>query len=130
MCRDLNGYLMDLEFYPTDMPLGGLEFAIVNIIATLGAEGCDVLSLGGTYGCKLGTSEHADPESTRSWTTCTGRTSSTTRATCSSRTSSARRTAPSSCAARWASATPDNVIDIIMMIADPGGADAGRGRTR
>jgi polyketide synthase PksN len=55
-----NGYLMDLEFYPRTMPLGGLEFAIVRMIETLVAEGCDVLSLGGTYGCKLETGANAD----------------------------------------------------------------------
>ncbi|MCU1350274.1 MAG: hypothetical protein JWO56_3304, partial [Acidobacteria bacterium] len=57
-----NGYLMDLEFYPPDMPMGGLEFAIVQIIETLVAEGCDLLSMGGTYGCKLESSPNADPE--------------------------------------------------------------------
>lgn len=58
-----NGYLMDLEFYPKTMPLGGLEFGIVNIIESLAKEGCNLLSLGGTYGCKLPdvSSEHADP---------------------------------------------------------------------
>ncbi|MBO9699918.1 MAG: SDR family NAD(P)-dependent oxidoreductase [Sporocytophaga sp.] len=56
-----NGYLMDLEFYPQTMPLGGLEFAIVKIIEVLAAEGCDMLSLGGTYGCKLEPSSNADP---------------------------------------------------------------------
>ena len=55
-------YLMDLEFYGPDMPLGGLEFAIVNIIKTLRDEGCRVFSLGGTYGCKLGDSPDADPK--------------------------------------------------------------------
>lgn len=62
MCAEQNGYLMDLEFYPPEMPLGGLEFAIVEIIKVLVAEGCDVLSLGGTYGCKLEPSPSADPE--------------------------------------------------------------------
>ncbi len=56
------GYLMDLEFYGSDMPLGGLEFAISRIVETLVAEGCQVLSLGGTYGCKIEESPHADPE--------------------------------------------------------------------
>lgn len=56
------GYLMDLEFYGPDMSLGGLEFAIVNIIQTLRDEGCQVFSLGGTYGCKLGDSPDADPQ--------------------------------------------------------------------
>jgi polyketide synthase PksN len=62
MCAKENGYLMDLEFYLPDMPLGGLEFAIVQIIEALIREGCDVLSLGGTYGCKLEPSANADPE--------------------------------------------------------------------
>ncbi len=56
------GYLMDLEFYGSDMPLGGLEFAISRIVETLVAEGCQVLSLGGTYGCKIEESPHADPQ--------------------------------------------------------------------
>lgn len=55
------GYLMDLEFYGPDMPLGGLEFGIVNIIHTLRDEGCSIFSLGGTYGCKLADSPDADP---------------------------------------------------------------------
>jgi len=62
MCDALNGYLMDLEFYGKDMPLGGLEFAIVKMIEILAAEGCDMLSLGGTYGCRLETSAKAEPE--------------------------------------------------------------------
>ncbi|MGH8782859.1 beta-eliminating lyase-related protein [Paraburkholderia sp.] len=57
-----NGYLMDLEFYPPDMPLGGLEYAIVNIIGTLASEGCEVLSLGGTYGCRLTACANADED--------------------------------------------------------------------
>lgn len=61
MSSEDNGYLMDLEFYPKDMPLGGLEFAIVNMIEILVSEGCNLLSLGGTYGCKLEESENADP---------------------------------------------------------------------
>ncbi|ATQ76795.1 hypothetical protein CR152_21450 [Massilia violaceinigra] len=61
MCASLNGYLMDLEFYGDDMPLGGLEYAIARIIDTLKAEGCGMFSLGGTYGCRLETSPHADP---------------------------------------------------------------------
>ncbi|MEO8036368.1 MAG: phosphatidylglycerol lysyltransferase domain-containing protein, partial [Acidobacteriota bacterium] len=62
MCEEENGCLMDLEFYLPDMPLGGLEFAIVEIIERLVREGRDVLSLGGTYGCKLEPSAAADPE--------------------------------------------------------------------
>lgn len=60
MCAALNGYLMDLEFYGKEMPLGGLEFGIANIIKALAAEGCDTFSLGGTYGCRLEESPVAD----------------------------------------------------------------------
>lgn len=62
LSAELNGYLMDLEFYHKDMPLGGLEFTIVNIVRILVEEGCAVFSLGGTYGCKLEESANADPE--------------------------------------------------------------------
>ena len=57
-----NGYLMDLEFYGPDMPRGGLEFAIVGIIEKLRAEGRTLLSLGGTYGCRIERSPNADPD--------------------------------------------------------------------
>ncbi|XLS29198.1 SDR family NAD(P)-dependent oxidoreductase [Flavobacteriaceae bacterium M23B6Z8] len=59
---ELNGYLMDLEFYPESMPLGGLEYGIVKMMEILAEEGADMLSLGGTYGCKLEDSDNADPE--------------------------------------------------------------------
>src|SRR6267142_2312406 len=62
MSSEQNGHLMDLEFYPPEMPMGGLESAIVKIIEVLAGEGCDVLSMGGTYGCKLGPSATADLE--------------------------------------------------------------------
>ena len=55
-----SGYLMDLEFYASDMPLGGLEAAICRIIRQLVDEGCPMLSLGGTFGPKIIESENAD----------------------------------------------------------------------
>ncbi|TXH64663.1 MAG: DUF2156 domain-containing protein, partial [Lysobacteraceae bacterium] len=61
MSGEHSGYLMDLEFYPPEMPLGGLEFAIVHMIDVLAAEGCEILSLGGTYGCKIASHADADP---------------------------------------------------------------------
>lgn len=61
MSAEENGYLMDLEFYPKDMPLGGLEYGIVEIIKQLVEEGCDQLSMGGTYGVKLEDEPNADP---------------------------------------------------------------------
>ncbi|MEJ2417766.1 MAG: beta-ketoacyl synthase N-terminal-like domain-containing protein [Exilibacterium sp.] len=48
-----NGYLMDCEFYTNDMIKGGLEFAIVSIIEILREEGCDMFSLGITWGAKV-----------------------------------------------------------------------------
>ncbi|RRS06759.1 SDR family NAD(P)-dependent oxidoreductase [Pseudoalteromonas sp. J010] len=62
MASEDNGYLMDLEFYPKNMPLGGLEFGIVEMIKLLVKEGCNLLSLGGTYGCKLAPSDNPDPQ--------------------------------------------------------------------
>jgi 3-oxoacyl-(acyl-carrier-protein) synthase/pimeloyl-ACP methyl ester carboxylesterase/NAD(P)-dependent dehydrogenase (short-subunit alcohol dehydrogenase family)/acyl carrier protein len=47
------GYLLALEFYPEDMPLGGLEWAITRVIDTLAAEGCTTLSFGASFGVKV-----------------------------------------------------------------------------
>lgn len=48
-----DGYLMDLEFYSGDMPLGSTEFALSEIIAVFNAEGRRVVSLGLTMGTGL-----------------------------------------------------------------------------
>lgn len=56
------GYLMDLEFYPKDGPLGGLEYAIVQIIEALRAEGHTVFSFGASFGVAIGSTEHASAE--------------------------------------------------------------------
>lgn len=60
MNSENTAYLMDLEFYPKDMPLGGLEYGIVNIISVLIKEGCHTLSLGATFGPKLEESDNCD----------------------------------------------------------------------
>ena len=57
-----NGYLMDLEFYPADMPLGGLEFSIFQIIQQLREEGCTCFSMGATFGSCTVESPNGDPE--------------------------------------------------------------------
>ncbi|QHI36109.1 Polyketide synthase PksN [Kordia antarctica] len=62
LSSEINGYLMDLEFYPSSMLLGGLEYGIVKMMEILASEGSNMLSLGGTYGCKMEESENADPE--------------------------------------------------------------------
>src|SRR5207247_8853520 len=56
-----DGYLMDLEFYGADMPLGGLEFAISRIQETLGKEGVGSFSLGATFGTQMETCAEEDP---------------------------------------------------------------------
>ncbi len=62
VCREPDGYLMDQEYYLPDMPLGGTEHAVVEIVALLAAEGCERFSLGLTWGLfELG-SEDGDPE--------------------------------------------------------------------
>ncbi|GAA3897334.1 hypothetical protein GCM10022244_04510 [Streptomyces gulbargensis] len=50
-----NGYLLDVEFYPRDLPLGGLEFSLVEIVRRLAAEGAEVLSFGGSFGVEVTT---------------------------------------------------------------------------
>ncbi|HEU5333226.1 MAG TPA: SDR family NAD(P)-dependent oxidoreductase [Actinocrinis sp.] len=60
------GWLMDLEFYPPRAPLGGLEYAIIKIIETVVAEGCEVFSFGASFGVAAGESANASPEAERS----------------------------------------------------------------
>ncbi len=55
-------WLMDLEFYPPHMTLGGLETTIVQIAEILRGEGASQLSLGATWGALVGTSANACPE--------------------------------------------------------------------
>lgn len=56
-----NGYLMDLEFYRDAVPLGCLEFGIVNILEQLRTEGRTYFSLGATLGTELGPHPAANP---------------------------------------------------------------------
>ncbi|MER5558834.1 SDR family NAD(P)-dependent oxidoreductase [Streptomyces sp. NPDC002506] len=60
-----NGYLLDVEFYADDMPLGGLEYAIVAILERLGAEGCEVFSFGASFGGEQGSSPNASEQAER-----------------------------------------------------------------
>ncbi|GAA3485290.1 alpha/beta fold hydrolase [Streptomyces yanii] len=57
-----NGYLLDLEFYPPGMPLGGLDLAIVRIIGQLVEEGCDTFSFGASFGVSIADSATSEPE--------------------------------------------------------------------
>ncbi|MBO9489818.1 SDR family NAD(P)-dependent oxidoreductase [Endozoicomonas sp. G2_1] len=60
-----NGYLLDLEFYDKSEPIGGLEFAIVEIFERLIEEKCDMFSFGGTFGVVEGESDNADSNAVR-----------------------------------------------------------------
>lgn len=57
-----NGYLMDLEFYSKDMPLGSTEFALTGIIERFREENRDVVSLGLTMGTGLFEHENASAD--------------------------------------------------------------------
>ncbi|HEX6095443.1 MAG TPA: SDR family NAD(P)-dependent oxidoreductase [Thermoanaerobaculia bacterium] len=119
MSSEINGYLMDLEFYPADMPLGGLEFAIVEMVSVLAAEGCDVLSLGGTYGCKLVDSPTADPELDKFLDDLRERKIFNDESNLQFKNKFRPLTVPIFLCRPVGSGDPENVIDIIMMIADP-----------
>ncbi len=114
-----NGYLMDLEFYPPEMPLGGLEFTVVRMIERLVAEGCDVLSLGGTYGCKLESAESADPEIDRILDELRERNVFNDAGNLQFKNKFRPENHTVFLCRPVDAGNPDNVIDIIMMIADP-----------
>ncbi len=113
------GYLMDLEFYLPEMPLGGLEFAIVQIIRTLASEGCDVLSLGGTYGCKLAPSPSADPDVDRVLHELRDQGIFNDAGNLQFKNKFRPETKPIYLCRPRNYAGADDVIDVIMMIADP-----------
>lgn len=119
MCRELNGYLMDLEFYLQSAFPGGLEYAIVNIIGTLVAEGCDMLSLGGTYGCRLDASPNADPEVDRILDDLHKQNIFNDEGNLQFKNKFRPENKTIYLCRPVGSGNADNVIDIIMMIADP-----------
>ncbi|WP_186156868.1 SDR family NAD(P)-dependent oxidoreductase [Burkholderia gladioli] len=59
---DGDGYLMDQEYYLAEMPLGGTEYAVSEILATLAAEGRERFSLGLTWGLFDTGEGSSDPE--------------------------------------------------------------------
>jgi acyl transferase domain-containing protein/tryptophanase/acyl carrier protein len=119
LCAEASGYLMDLEFYPPEMPLGGLEFAIVKIIEALAAEGCEVLSLGGTYGCKLEASAQADPEVDKILDELRGQHIFSDEGNLQFKNKFRPENKTVFLCRPVGGGPADNVIDIIMMIADP-----------
>ncbi len=119
MSAEENGYLMDLEFYLPDMPLGGLEFAITQIIEVLVGEGCDVLSLGGTYGCKLEPSPTADPAIDKILEELHTQNIFNDEGNLQFKNKFRPENKPIFLCRPVGSANAGNVLDIIMMIADP-----------
>ncbi|WP_459212986.1 SDR family NAD(P)-dependent oxidoreductase [Aquimarina rhabdastrellae] len=113
-----NGYLMDLEFYPKEMPLGGLEFAIVEILKILKEEGHETLSLGGTYGCKLAPSSNADLELDKTLDYLREQNIFNDEGNLQFK-NKFRPEHITVFLSRSVKSNPDNVTDIIMMIADP-----------
>ena len=116
---DENGYLMDLEFYPPDMPMGGLEYAIVRIIGFLVAEGCTLLSLGGTYGCKLDSSASADTDIERILDELRSQGIFNDQGNFQFKNKFRPENKSIFLCRPVGSGSPDSVIDVIMMIADP-----------
>lgn len=114
-----NGYLMDLEFYPLDMPLGGLEFAIAKIIEILTAEGCDMLSLGATLGPKLAPSPNADPEIDRALDDLREQNIFNDEGNLQFKNKFRPENKTIYLCRAAGTGNADNIIDIIMMIADP-----------
>jgi polyketide synthase PksN len=119
LSEEQNGYLMDMEFYPPDMPLGGLEFTIAQMIEVLVAEGCGLLSLGGTYGCKLQPSPNADPEVDRLLDELRAQDIFNDEGNLQFKNKFRPETTSIHLCRAVGSGHADNVIDIIMMIADP-----------
>ncbi|HKD15247.1 MAG TPA: SDR family NAD(P)-dependent oxidoreductase [Candidatus Angelobacter sp.] len=119
LCSEENGYLTDLEFYSPDMPLGGLEFAIVQIINILAGEGCNVLSLGATLGCKLNSSPDADPEVDKILDDLRKQNIFNDEGNLQFKNKFRPESKTIFLGRPVGSGSPDNVIDIIMMIADP-----------
>ncbi|XOV79532.1 MAG: SDR family NAD(P)-dependent oxidoreductase [Aestuariibacter sp.] len=119
MSDEQNGYLMDLEFYPKDMPLGGLEFAIVKMIEVLAAEGCTLLSLGGTYGVKLEDADNPDPALEKNLDDLREMNVFNDAGNLQFKNKFRPQNESIFLCRALEGCNPDNVIDIIMMIADP-----------
>lgn len=119
MSEEENGYLMDLEFYPPEMPLGGLEFAIVKIIETISNEGCTLLSLGGTYGVKIADSQNPDHEVEKILDTLREQKLFNDEGNLQFKNKFRTENSSIFLCRPVENCNPNNVTDIIMMIADP-----------
>lgn len=124
LSSEMNGYLMDLEFYPDTMPLGGLEYGIVKMMEILASEGADILSLGGTYGCKLENSKNADPELDKTLTFLRENNIFNDEGNLQFKNKFRPEHQTIFICRPKAISNPDNVTDVIMMVADPSKMEA------
>ena len=113
-----NGYLMDLEFYSKDMPLGGLEYSIWNILQTLSEENCEVFSLGATFGLSEGQEPSANLAVTNVLEGLQQQGAFDGKGNLQFK-NKFRPTNTILYLTRPASDDPEKVVDVIMMIADP-----------
>src|SRR5262245_47225068 len=101
------------------MPLRGLEFAITQIIGVLAGEGCDALSMGATLGCKLAPSDNADPEIDKILDDLREQNIFNDEGNLQFKNKFRPENKTIFLCRPAGSGNPENVIDIIMMIADP-----------
>ncbi len=114
-----NGYLMDLEFYSEQMPLGGLEYAIWHIVQQLKAEGCEVFSMGATFGViDAADQATADPQVTQVLADLQQQGAFNGQGNLQFK-NKFRPVNNTLYLTRPAHADPDKVVDVIMMIANP-----------
>src|SRR6185369_3249256 len=120
------GYLMDVECYRPDAPLGCLELGITRIIRALQEEGATVLSLGLTPGALLAEHPGDDPEARSLFAKLHDEGLLNGDANFQFKTKFRPRTVPSFLC-RLRDADPERLMDIIHLLADPfssGGLDA------
>ena len=116
------GYLMDLEFYPAEMPLGGLEFGICRIIEKLKTEGVTCFSLGATFGVPSDNETHADPRVTAVLAELRSQGVFTGEGNCQFK-NKFRPQNQTLYLSRPRDADPGTVTDVILMIANPAGIE-------
>jgi tryptophanase len=112
-----DGYVTDMEFYPEGAPFGALEFAITQIIQRLVEEGCRTYSLGGTYGPEIVESPNADPD-VRTMLEQLRSTTKLGQGGLQSKNKFRPENRPIYLC-KPLGGDPSNVVDILMMIADP-----------
>ena len=112
------GYLMDLEFYSKDMPLGGLEYSIWQILQQLSIEDHDVFSLGATFGVINDAHVEADPDVTKVLTELQEQNAFDGQGNLQFK-NKFRPENKTLYLARPIGDDPEKVIDVIMMIANP-----------